>query len=53
MIRFIGETGDHVYYLFASLVCHKLPVTGAIRFDGESFGEFRESLLGSFGLGES
>jgi len=54
------ETGDHVYYLFASLVCHKLPVTWAIRFDGESFGEFRGthghfggSLLGRFGLGES
>ena len=52
------EQGPHIFYVFASLVCDKLPVTWAVRFDGESFGElkgthghFGGSLVGLMGLG--
>jgi hypothetical protein len=54
------EKGPHVFYVFASLVCDKLPLTWAVRFDGEKFGEikgthghFGGSLLGRLGLGEN
>lgn len=54
------EKGDYEFYIIASLVCETYPVTWAVRFDGEKFGEIRVvkgtfggSLIGLMGIGEN